>query len=282
MTLFFRQWQGELLKLFARRRTFIGFGAFLLFEIVLLVVSHLQGVERFFERMISRQGQSFDHYFSALTLAQIIIGFSVVLLGSIFLALVAGDIVAKENEDGHYRLLLVRPISRVRLLFIKFLTCIAYTVALIQFITWSAFLLGIAIKGWGGGFFVMAPEVGVLAFYDWWPGLQHFALASVFLSLAMTTVSSIAFFLSCFPIKPAAATIGALSYVLIDMILRNTGFMESYDHFLLTKHMGSWARILAEDIAWPVIIRDFTIIGAVNATLFILGAAIFESRDLKS
>lgn len=282
MTLFLRQWQGELLKLFARRRTYIGFGAFLLLEIVLLIVFRLQGVEKIFERMISRQGQAFEHYYSALTLAQMILGFSVLILGAIYLALVAGDIVAKEGEDGHYRLLLVRPVSRVRLLFIKYLTCTGYTVALIQFIAWSAFLLGLAIKGWGGGFFVMAPEVGVLAFYDWLPGLQHFALASVFLALAMTVVSSIAFFLSCFPIKPAAATIGALSYVLIDMILRNTGFMESYDHFLLTKHMGSWARILAEDIPWPVIIRDFTIIAAVNATLFILGAAAFESRDLKS
>ena len=43
----------------------------------------------------------------------IVVHLSVLLLGAIYLALVAGDIVAKENEDGHYRLLLVRPISRV-------------------------------------------------------------------------------------------------------------------------------------------------------------------------
>jgi len=170
----------------------------------------------------------------------------------------------------------------VRLLFIKYLTCLGYTVALIQFITWTSFLLGVALKGWGGGFFAMAPEVGLIVFYDWVPGLRHFALASIFLSVSMTVVSSIGFFLSCFPIKPAAATIGALSYVLIDMILRNTGFMESYDHLLLTKHMASWARLLAEDIPWPIIIRSFTVVLAVNATLFIAGAAVFESRDLKS
>ncbi len=282
MILFFRQWQGELLKLFARQRTYIGFGAFLLLEIVLLIVFRLQGVEKIFERMISRQGQSFAHYYSALTLAQIILGFSVVLLGSIYLALVAGDIVAKEGEDGHYRLLLVRPISRVRLLFIKYLTCIGYTFALVQFITWTAFLLGMSIKGWGGGFFAFVPEVGILEFYDWGPGLKHFALASFFLSCSMTTVSSIAFFLSCFPIKPAAATIAALSYFLIDRILRETGFMESYDHFLLTKHIISWARLLAADIPWPIIIRDYTALAAVNASLFVVGAAVFESRDLKS
>ncbi|HRJ08155.1 MAG TPA: ABC transporter permease [Prosthecobacter sp.] len=282
MSLFLQQWQGELLKLFARRRTYIGFGAFLLLEIVLLVVFRLQGVERIFERIISRQGQAFSEYYSALTLAQMILGFSVLILGAIYLALVAGDIVAKEGEDGHYRLLLVRPVSRVRLLFIKYLTCLGYTVVLVQFIAWSAFALGVAIKGWGGGFFAMAPEVGLLVFYEWGDGMAKFASASLFLALAMTVVSSIAFFLSCFPIKPSAATIGALSYVLIDMILRNTGFMESYDHLLLTKHMAAWARVLAEDVAWPVVIRSFAVIAAVNASLFVLGAAVFESRDLKS
>ncbi len=282
MILFFRQWQGELLKLFARRRTYIGFGAFLALEIVILIIFRLKGVERIFERMISRQGQAFEQYYSALTLAQIILGFSVVLLGAIYLALVAGDIVAKEGEDGHYRLLLVRPISRARLLLIKYLTCIGYTIALIQFITWSAFLLGVLIKGWGGGFFVVVPEIGLLTFYDWGPGLQHFALASVFLSLSMTTISSIAFFLSCFPIKPAAATIGALSYILIDRILRETGFMADYDHFLLSKHIISWARLLIENPPWPIIIRDYTALMAVNLSLFVLGVAAFESRDLKS
>ncbi len=282
MSLFFQQWQGELLKLFARRRTYIGFVAFLALEIAILIIFRLKGVERVFERMIARQGMAFEQYYSALTLAFMILGISVVLLGAIYLALVAGDIVAKEGEDGHYRLLLVRPISRSRLLLIKYLTCMGYTFVLIQFITWSAFGLGLALKGWGGGFFVMAPEIGLLSFYDWDFGLQRFALASVFLSCSMMTISSIAFLFSCLPIKPAAATIGALSYFIIDRILKETGFMENYDHLLLTKHIVSWTRLLVEDIPWPIIIRDYTALAAVCLTCLILGIAIFESRDLKS
>jgi ABC-2 type transport system permease protein len=282
MSLFFQQWQGELLKLFARRRTYIGFAAFLALEVAILIIFRLKGVERVFERMIARQGMAFEQYYSALTLAFMILGISVVLLGAIYLALVAGDIVAKEGEDGHYRLLLVRPISRSRLLLIKYLTCMGYTFVLIQFITWSAFGLGLALKGWGGGFFVMAPEIGLLSFYDWDFGLQRFALASLFLSCSMMTISSIAFLFSCLPIKPAAATIGALSYFIIDRILKETGFMENYDHLLLTKHIVSWTRLLVEDIPWPIIIRDYTALAAVCLTCLILGIAIFESRDLKS
>eukprot|EP01031_Cornospumella_fuschlensis_P019874 gene19874-24350_t len=92
-------------------------------------------------------------------------------------------------------------------------------------------------------------------------------MASVFLALSMTTVSSIAFFFSCLPIKPAAATIIALSYVLIDMILQRSNFMDSYDHYLITKHMGSWARVMTEQIPWAVVIRSYTVLTAVSLSL---------------
>lgn len=282
MILFFHQWQSELLKLFARRRTYIGFVAFLALELVIWLLFEFLNGEKRLAWLIARQGQAFEQYDSALTLAFIIIGLSVLLLGAIYLALVAGDIVAKENEDGHYRLLLVRPISRVRLLFIKYLSCTCYTILLIQFIVWTSFLLGLILKGWGGGFFVAILDPPILEFYPWGEGLERFFVSTVLISFSMTIVSSIAFFFSCLPMKPAAATIGALSYFLIDRIVRETGFMDNYDQFLLTKHISTWALALKTTVPWPVIVRSFTVIAAVNASLFILGAAFFQARDLKS
>lgn len=282
MTLFFQQWYGELLKLFARKRTYIGFGVFTALQIVILVLLKTLGFEKWMARFIAPQTDSFEYYISALTLAFIVVKLSVFILGGIYLSLVSGDIVAKESEDGHLRLLLARPVSRFRLLLLKYLTSSAYAVALILFLFFVAFLLGIAMKGWGGGFFAFAPEIGVVGFYDWTPGLKRYLLAAVMLGLSMTSVGSIAFFLSCFRIKPAAATIGALSYALVDMILRESGFMESYEHFLITKHISVWARVLAETIDWTLILRSFAVLLALNITLFTLGYAVFESRDLKS
>jgi ABC-2 type transport system permease protein len=102
------------------------------------------------------------------------------------------------------------------------------------------------------------------------------------MGVCMTVISSVAFFWSCFRIKPAAATIGALAYILVDFILKNSGFMESYHHLLLTRHMSVWTRFMAETIEWPLVARGFAILIAVNITLFTLGYAVFESRDLKS
>ena len=282
MILFFQQWSGELLKLFARKRTYIGFGVFTVLQVIILVMLKTLGFERWMAKFIAPQTDSFEYYISGLSLAFIVVKLSVFILGGIYLTLVAGDIVAKEAEDGHLRLLLARPISRFRLLLLKYLTATAYAISLILFLFFAAFVLGIIMKGWGGGFFAFAPEIGVVGFYDWIPGLQRYALAAVTLGLGMTAVSSVAFFLSCFPIKPAAATIGALSYVLVDSILRESRFMESYDYLLLTTHVSKWARVMAETIDWPIIVRSYAVLLAVNISLFTLGYAVFESRDLKS
>jgi ABC-2 type transport system permease protein len=282
MRLLLWQWYAEWLKLLRRKRTYIGFGAFLLMELVILVVFQRQGPEGFYRKLIARQGGLFENYFSGLTLGFIVLAFSAALLGSIYLALVSGDIVAKESEDGNLRLLLARPVSRVRLLAVKYATCTCYAWLLIQFIAWSAFLLGVWVRGWGGGMFVFAPEQGLAELWDWGEGLRRYALCSVFLGLSMTTVSSVAFFFSCFRIKPAAATITALSYMLIDTILLRTNLLHSYEYLLITPYLESWMRVFLDPIPWALIVRNYTVIGAVNLSLFVLGAAWFQTRDLKS
>lgn len=282
MKLFLWQWQAELRKMLARKRTFLGFGAFILLEIVLFIVFQLDGVERFFERMISRQGEAFDSYFSALTLAYLVLRMAVFLLGGIYLTLVAGDVVAKESEDGNLRLLLARPISRIRLLAVKFASVNVYGVVLIQFIAWTALLLGWLVRGWGGGFFAFAPEQEFMTFYDAGEGLLRYAMCTVTLSVSMSMACCLAFFFSCWRIKPSAATITALSYLFLDMILRESGFMDNYRHLLLTHYMNVWSMILFDQIPWAVIVRHYAILAGIGMSLFVAGAAIFSSRDLKS
>lgn len=277
-----QQWQAEWQKMFARKRTFMGFGAFLLLEIVLFIVFQLDGPEKIFRRMMTRQGEAFESYFSGLTLAYLVLRFAVFLLGAIFLTLVSGDVVAKESEDGNMRLLLVRPVSRLRLLTLKFSCCLVYCVLLIQFIAWSALLLGVIIRGWGGGLFAFAPEQELMAFYTAAEGLWRYALAGLSLSLSMMTACGLAFFFSCWRIKPAAATISALCYLFLDMILREGHFMDSYKHLLLTHYMSSWTMVFFETIPWVQLLRNYSILAGIGLTLFVLGALVFENRDLKS
>src|SRR5438067_1991897 len=55
----------------------------------------------------------------------------ILLLMPLYAALVGGDLVAKEAEDGTLRMILSRPISRFRLLFVKWLAGVVFSIVLV-------------------------------------------------------------------------------------------------------------------------------------------------------
>ncbi|MEM7697598.1 MAG: ABC transporter permease, partial [Verrucomicrobiota bacterium] len=142
MSHFFPQLGWELFRLAARRRTWLGFGLFLAVEIIFLVIftskRSQDGMRRFFETMSG----SFEDYFSALTVGFMIMAFTLFLLSAISVALVAGDILAKESEDGNLRIILSRPVSRFQLLLVKYCACHIYATTLCFFVAVTAFLVG--------------------------------------------------------------------------------------------------------------------------------------------
>ncbi len=65
------------------------------------------------------------------------------MLEALFLALVAGDVVSKEVEDGTLRMMLCRPISRTRILTVKVIVSLLYTIVLTFFVGLTALAVGI-------------------------------------------------------------------------------------------------------------------------------------------
>jgi ABC-2 type transport system permease protein len=281
MPLFILQLRGELRKLFARKRTYLGFAAFLGLEIVILILLQLPKVQNSWKRLIERAGYGFEDYFSGVTLAfQIVFG-TTFLLGGLYLALVAGDIVSKEVEDGTLRMTLCRPVSRVRLLLIKYTACVIYTFALIFFIGLSALAVG-SVKEGVGSFFAFQPLQGLFVLYDAGPGHLRYLASLPCLALSMLSVTSLGFMLSCCNMKPAAATICTLTYFLADMIFRGIPYFEDIKQYFITTHTDTWYNILRAPIPAPQMLGDYAYLLAINATLVVLGIAIFSSRDFKS
>ncbi len=281
MLLFSQQLGGELRKLFARKRTYIGFGAFVAVELLVLVLFQLPKVQRSYRMLIERAGYGFDEYFSGLTLAFIMLTSTIGLLGPLYLALVAGDVVSKEVEDGTMRMMLCRPVARVRLLACKYLACVIYTFVLIIFIGLTALAVGIARQGYGG-MFVFAPLEGVFELYEKGPGLVRYLASLPLLGLSLLAVTSIGFALSCFNMKPAAATITTLSYVTVDFIFKGIPYFESLKPWFLTTHVATWTNVFREHIPWPQMIEDYAYLLAVDLTLVIIATVNFHQRDFKS
>jgi ABC-2 type transport system permease protein len=184
--LFYHQLLGELRKLFARPRTWMGYGAFFAMEFLITVVYKLEGSQRLMKGILVRNGLDFGSYYSSLTITFTIMLFSMVLLGSIYFALVAGDIVAKENEDGNLRLVFARPISRLRLLIVKYTAVSIYTISFVFFVGVTGYAMAVLAVGWEGGLFVMEPKMMVFAAYpEWSEGAGRLLMAAGGIGLSM-------------------------------------------------------------------------------------------------
>ena len=125
-------------------------------ECLVVFMLHLKGPKAEFRRLIEGSGFGFEHYFSGPTLGLQVVLWTVFLLPGLFLALVAGDVVSKEVEEGTMRMMLCRPVSRWRLGMLKFVACVIYTAALTAFYGLTALAAGLLSQG-TGGLFAFAP-----------------------------------------------------------------------------------------------------------------------------
>ncbi len=280
-TLFFLQFRHELAKMFARRRTYLGFGAFLALEGMVLVGINRPGPRRAFQHMIETNGFGFDRYFSGVTLAFMMLYWTALLLGGLFLALVAGDVVSKEVEEGTMRMMLCRPVSRGRVVALKYAACVAYTFAMVGFIGVTALLAGLAYRGWGG-LFAFAPLERVMALYEPGEGLRRYFVGLGLLACSLTTITSIGFMLSCMKMKPVTATVVTVTILFADNIFRNVPLFDDLKPYFVTAHLATWINAFHSRIPWRDVTADLAYLGAVDATLLIVGLAVFAQRDFKA
>ena len=280
MSLLLLQLRGELRKLFARKRTYIGFGAYVVLEILIILLFQLRKVQGAWRHIIERAGGGFEHYFSGTTLALVVV-MATFLLTMLYLALVGGDVVAKEVEEGTMRMALCRPISRVRLLLLKYAACVIYTFVLVAFVGASA-LLACTLREGTGGLLAMAPEQGIMALYETGEGYVRYAGALFFYALSFLSITTLAFMFSCFDMKPAAATIVTLSAFIIDWIFYHLPYFASIKEYFLTHNMTTWVHIFVQRVPWMQMVEDYAYLLAVDATFVIIGVVAFQMRDFKS
>ncbi|MDX6766963.1 MAG: ABC transporter permease [Candidatus Methylacidiphilales bacterium] len=281
MKLLWRQFTGELTKLFSRKRTYIGFGAFLATEIAILGLLQLPSAQRAIARTLEGSGFLFQDYYSGMTLAFLMMTNTIFFLGSLYLSLIAGDVVAKEVEDGTLRMILSRPVSRLRVIGVKFAACAVYTAVLMVFITTTSLIVGVAYEGMGN-LFVYAPLQGVFGLFGPGEALWRYALATGLLSYLTLTITVMAFCFSCFNMKPAAASIVALTLLFLDMVLQLMPFFSSIHGWLLTYHMSVWVHLFDPHIdAWRILESVFYL-GGINASFLFIGALQFCGRDFKA
>jgi len=280
--MFFYQLKNELWKLFGKKRTYIGSSMFLLVQaVIVLLLKFGKGPSRNIARMIETSGFDLSHYLTCLTITAVSLVPIGYMLLPLYSALVGGDLVAKEAEDGTLRMILSRPVSRVRLLLLKWTAGAIFSVVLVLslgiFGTFFARLFYPA-----GAMVVIIPQQQIVQAFEGWSAWRHFFVVDFVMSIEACSIMSLAFMFSCFNIKPAAATILAISFFFISFILDNLPYLQEYREWFLTQHLYVWGYFFQEPVPWWRVGESLSILAGYNLSFLIVGCAVFQSRDIKS
>jgi ABC-2 type transport system permease protein len=282
--MFLLQLRSELAKLFGKKRTYIGFGVFLLAQNLMLLAFRFSNWQKGTAKLLESNGYLATEFISALTVAVVMLIPQILLLMPLYVMLVGGDLVAKEAEDGTLRMILSRPISRFRLLFIKWVTGVIFATILVISLGVMALLFASFWFEWKG-MFVFIPMPGgspIFNVLDATDGLKFYALAHVMLAVNACTMLSLSFMFSCFNMKPAAATVLAMSFLLLSLVMEAMPFFEEWKELALTHHFRAWVLVFTKPMQLAQMAEALCVLAAVNVTAFIIGTTHFHMRDIKS
>jgi ABC-2 type transport system permease protein len=281
-SMFGRQFRNECVKVFSRKRTYVGFVAFLIADVLLVWLSKQPIARHGISSLMLNNGLRVEEYSGGLTMSVAILVLTVALISGLYLALISGDLIAREIDQGTMRMVLARSISRVRLFVIKALVGALHTFLLMLFIGLSALLVGSLLLGGLGKLLVYAPLEGSFGTFLPGEGLQRYLLAVLLIALLYQAVSALALMFSCLRMRPATATVLTLSVLYLDYALNTLPYLSAYKPWFLSYHLSSWLLVFRYDIPWPDIIRSLLVVAGLSASCLVIGYSFFASRDIKT
>ncbi len=280
MAAFVRQLGWELRKLAARPRSYLGFVACFLFELVLVLLYRTSSLDEMLGAAVWRvPAELAPAAMSGLTVATHVTAETMAVIASLFLALVAGDMIANESEERTLHMIFSRPVSRASVLLQKVLACVAYTLVLCLFVGATSLVLGLLFEGPGKVAVVTAKE-SLIGVHDFGPGLRRYALAIALLGPCWITFTLLAFLLSCGRMKPGAATVVALAVLLTDHVLRTNPAFAAYLPYSLCTRLHTWRQPFAYDVPWLRIERNLSQLLVIDVALIALAWWTFRRREL--
>jgi ABC-2 type transport system permease protein len=271
----------ELIKTFLKWRTFIGFIA--VGAIIPLVEIGLKlqggGIARSVTRGLAQDfltvGNLFNGYFITFFIMN-----SLWVHIPFLISLVAGDQLAGEGTAGTYRILLIRPPSRTRVLAAKYLTTLIYTAGLVLFLVVLSIVLGIALFGTGDLIYpgqtftvITEPEVPL-----------RLLLATGLAVWTMWCVASLAFLLSSLVENAIGPIIGTMAVIIVFLLVSTLpiDLFTSLRPYLFTSYMNVWQKVMEQEIPWVEVREHMAYLGAYSVGFFLLTWYIFVKKDVVS
>lgn len=273
--------QIELYKIFRKPRTYIGFGA-IAFIVTVVNLGFLFEGEELLGFLINNLKDKFllsGNLINAYTMSFVILN-SLWIHLPILISITAGDMISGEANNGTFRLLLTRPISRTKLLAAKFVSAWIYTVLLLLFMIGLSLTLGYAIFGIGD-LIVIKSTISILASDD---TLWRFGYAALYGILSMTTVTSLSFLLSSLSENSIGPIVGTFAIIVGLTIVSTLGYalIGPIVPYLFTTYLPSWDVFFQMEIDYEKLYRAIAVNLAYTFAFTTYTFYYFKNKDILS
>jgi ABC-2 type transport system permease protein len=233
----------ELRKLRAQKRTYLGLGAATIVPLIFIVALLTGGG--------GPDDVPFGRYVRETGLAIPLVGllFSSIWLFPLITSLVAGDIVASEDNHGTLKTILTRSTERWQIFVAKLLAALSYAfVALVLFVG-----VGLVVGGLLWGFDPLTTLSGTRVSAG--RGIVLIVGASLAYFVPMMAIAAIALLLSTVTRNSAAAVVGTLIASFVMQLLAVIKALDWLQPYLLSSQFDAWQGLLREPADWAPIVR---------------------------
>jgi ABC-2 type transport system permease protein len=152
----------------------------------------------------------------------------------VVVALFAGGAISEESNWGSLRYLLVRPVSRARLLTSKLIVASFFAFVATWCIVISGLIAGVIFFGFHP---VLTPDFHV---YSESEALYKTAIATLYVVWCMTGIIALAFMISTMTDATLGAVAGGVGLTIVSEILNSITTLGTVRGFLITHHWHAW------------------------------------------
>ena len=191
-------------------------------------------------------------------------------------AVISGDSIAGEANTGTLRYLLTVPVHRARLLGVKFLAIVVFSLIATLTVTVTGIVMGLALFGGGEMTLLSGTQI------SFGEGLLRVLAATAYLAICFASLGAVGLFISTLTEQPIGATIAVVIFSTASFILETIPQVSWLHPFLITHNWFAFGDLFRDPVAWQGVQQGVYVAAAYMLVFWFAGWARFGAKDVTS
>lgn len=266
-----RLYRSELRLIVGRRRNQAGVGVLAVVPVVMAVAVKLSEPRRgggptFLDEVTS------NGLFVPLAALTVEIGMFLPLA----IAMLSGDAIAGEANIGTLRYLLTVPVSRTRLLVVKYASLCTGALWGVLAVAVPGALVGVALFGTGPMTTLSGTQISTAE------ALWRVGLVCLYVTAALAALAAVGLFVSTLTEQPIAAAITVMIFTIVSWILDSISQIAWLHPYLLVHEWLAFVDVLRDPIAWEAMGRGLWVDLVYGVVFWLAAWARLSGKDVTS